>query len=81
LDSWSWGCDKKRLLKVTEILDILEGRVSVGLDGVAVLRTMIERRVQPLKQRATLLYNYSRVEDPSRETTEPLEAAEVAKRV
>ena len=66
LDSWSWGCGKKRSLKVTKILEILEGWVSAGLDGVMVLWTMIERRVQPLKCRATQLCDYSggRIPDP-----------------
>jgi hypothetical protein len=43
LTSWSWGCDKTRLLKVMKILEILKGRVSIGLDGIAVLQTMVER--------------------------------------
>ena len=42
---------------------------------------MIERRVQPVKQRVTLLHDYFGVEVPSRETTELLEATEVAKQV
>jgi hypothetical protein len=50
-----------------EILEILEGRVSTGLDDVVVLWTMIDCRVQPLKWRATLLCDYSGVEDPTRE--------------
>ena len=56
------GCGKKRLSKVTEIL---KGQVLARLDGIVVLWTMIERWVQPLKQWATQLYDYSRVEDPS----------------
>jgi len=58
-------------------MEILEGQVLVGLDGIAVLRTMIERRVQPLKRRATLLCDYLRLEDPTRETMETLDASEV----
>jgi hypothetical protein len=42
LTSWSWGCDNTWLLKVMEILEILEGQVSAGLDGVTILRTMVE---------------------------------------
>jgi hypothetical protein len=42
---------------------------------------MVERRVQPLKQRVTLLYDYSRVEDPTRKTMEMLEVFEVMKQV
>ena len=81
LPSWNWGCDKTRLLKVTEILEILEDWVSAGLDGVTVLRTMVERQVQPLKQWATLLCDYSRGKDPTRETMDMLEVSEVTKRV
>lgn len=55
------------------ILEILEGWVSAGLDGVVVLRTMVERRVHPLKRRAHLLCDYTGVEDPTREVTEELE--------
>lgn len=77
LDLWSWGCGKKRSSKVTKILEILEGWVSAGLDGVMVLRTMIERRVQPLKRRGPLLCDYSGVEDPTRETMEMLDASKV----
>jgi ribosomal protein L35AE/L33A len=55
--------------------------VSAGLFGITVLRTMVERRVQPLKQRVTLLYDYSRVEDPTRKTMEMLEVFEVMKQV
>ena len=64
-----------------EILEILEGLVSTGLDGITVMQTMVERRVQPLKQWATLLCDYSRVEHLTRETMEMLEVSEVTKRV
>jgi hypothetical protein len=67
------------LSKVAEILEILAGRVSAALDGVAILRTMIERRVLPLKHRATLLCDYSGVEDPTRESSEELDATKVVK--
>jgi hypothetical protein len=42
LASWSWECEKTRLSKVTEILEILDGWVSANFDGIAVLRTMVE---------------------------------------
>ena len=76
---WSWGCDKTRLSKVTKILEILEGRVSAGLDGVTITRTMVERQVQPLKQQAALLFDYYRIEDPTRETMEMLEVSKIMK--
>ena len=79
LDTWGWGCSKAQLSKVTEILEILEGHVLFRLDGIMVLRTMIERWVQPLKQRATLLCDYSGVEDPTHETMEMLDISEVAR--
>ena len=53
--------------------------MSAGLKGVMVLRTMVERQVQLLKQRAHLLYDYSSVEDQTRETMEMLKASEVTK--
>ena len=64
-----------------EILEILKGRVSADLDGVTVRWTMVEQWVQPLKRRATLLCDYSRVEDLTHETIEMLEVSEVMKRV
>jgi hypothetical protein len=70
-----------RLSKVKEILEILEGRVSTDLDGVAVMQTMVERRIQPLKQRVTLLCDYSGVKDLTRETMEMLEVSKVVKQV
>ena len=66
-------------MKVSKILEILGSRVSAGLSGIIVLRTMIERWVQPLKQRVRLLCYYTRVEDLGHETMEMLEASEVAK--
>ena len=65
--------------QVMDILEILEGWMSTSLDGVAVLWTMVEWRVQQLKQRATLLCDYSEVEDLTRETKEMLEVSEVGK--
>ena len=50
-----------------------------GLNGIAVLWTMVEWHVQPLKLRAHLLCDYARIKDPSRETMEMLEAGEVTK--
>jgi hypothetical protein len=64
-----------------EILEILKGQVSIGLDGVTVLRTMVERWVQPLKRWVTLLCDYSIVKDLARETMEMLEVSEVMKQV
>ena len=62
-----------------EILEILKGRVSADLDGVTVRWTMVEQWVQPLKRRATLLCDYSRVEHLTRETMEMLEVSKVMK--
>jgi hypothetical protein len=81
LDLWGSGCSKNTLSKVEEILEILAGRVSAGLDGIMVLRTMIKWRVLSLKCRATLLCDYLRVEDPTRESSEALNATKVTKRV
>jgi hypothetical protein len=64
---------------VNEILGILKSQVSDDLDGVVVLRTMVERQVQPLKQRATLSCDYSGVDVPIRETIDMVEASEVTK--
>lgn len=64
-----------------EILKILKGRVSVGLNGIAVLHTMVERLVQLLKLWARLLCDYVGVRDLSWETMEMLEASEVMKQV
>jgi hypothetical protein len=52
-------------VKVMEITKILKSRVSAGLNGVTVLRAMVKRRVQPLKQRARLLCDNTGVEDPA----------------
>jgi hypothetical protein len=55
LESWSWGCDQNQLKKVLEILKILKGQASVGLNSVMIRQTRVERRVQPLKLRVHLL--------------------------
>jgi hypothetical protein len=46
---------------VLETLRILEGRVSACVNGIVVLRTMVERQVQALKLWACLLCDYTRV--------------------
>jgi hypothetical protein len=51
------------------------------LDGVVVLRTMIERWVLPLKHRATLLCDYPGAKDPTHESSEALDITEVEKQV
>ena len=79
LESWSRGCERSRSKKVLELLRILEGRVSVGLNGLVVLRTMAELCFQPLKLWACLLCDFTGVGDLSREFTETLEAGEVTK--
>jgi hypothetical protein len=66
---------------VIEILEILKGQVSASMDGVEVLQTMVEHRVQPLKRWASLLCNYYGAKDPTHETLEMLEVSEVTKRV
>jgi len=48
-------------------------RVSAGLDNVTVLQTMVEQRVQPLKQWVHLLCDYTRVDDLTCEAMEELE--------
>ena len=48
-----------------EILKILEGRVLASLNGIVVLRTMVEWWVQPLKLRARLLCDSIGVKDLS----------------
>ena len=53
--------------------------MSVGLNSVMVLQTMIEQQVEPLKQRAHLLCYYARIKDPSHEAMEILKAGEVTK--
>ena len=52
-----------------------------SLNGIAVLRTMVEQWVQPLKKWAHLLCDYTEVEDPTCESTEVLEANAITKRV
>jgi len=51
-----------------------------GLNGITVLRTMVEQWVQSLKKWAHLLCDYIEVEDLSYESTEVLEANAVTKR-
>ena len=60
-------------MEVTEILEILKGQVSASLDGVMVLRVMVERHVVPLKWRAHLLCDYVGAKDPTRKAMEELE--------
>ena len=54
-------------------MEVLEGPVLAGLNGVMVLWTMVKRRVQPLKRLARLLCDYIRVEDLTHEVAEELE--------
>lgn len=58
---------------MAEILEVLKGRVSVGLDGVVVLRVMVEHRVLSLKRQAHLLCDYVGAKDPTREAMKELE--------
>lgn len=58
---------------MAEILEVLKGWVSVDLNGVVVLRTMVERRVHPLKLWPHLLCDYTRVGDPSYVVAEEIE--------
>lgn len=58
---------------MAKILEILKGQVLASLDGVAVLRVMVEHQVLPLKQQAHLLCDYVRAEDPTHEAMEELE--------
>lgn len=55
-------------------MEVLAGQVSIGLNGVKVLWTMFEQRIQPLKQRVHPLYDYSRVKDLTHKSMEELEA-------
>ena len=73
LESWSWGASGVGRRRYW--------RLSGSLNGVAVLRTMVERRVQPLKLWERLLCDYARVGDPTQETREGPKAGEVTKRV
>lgn len=54
-------------------MEVLKGLVSVGLNGVMVLWTMVKQRVQPLKRWAGLLCDYTRVKDLTCEVVEELE--------
>ena len=49
LASWGQVCEWRHQAEVAEILEILKGRVLAGLDRVAVLRVMVERRALTLK--------------------------------
>jgi hypothetical protein len=66
---------------VLEILRILKDQVSADLNGVAVLRTMVEQWVQPLKLRACLVCDFTEVGDLSQESMEVLDTSKVMKRV
>ena len=68
-------------MEVTEILEILKGQVSASLDGVMVLRVMVERHVVPLKWRAHLLCDYVGAKDPTRKAMEELEDDVIVERI
>ena len=61
-------------MRVVEILEVLKGQVLAGLNGVKVFWTMTEWRVQPLKQRAHLLCDYTWAEDLTHEVAKDLKA-------
>ena len=52
-----------------------------NLNGIAVLRAMVEQWVQPLKKWAHLLCDYTEVKDPTCDSTEVLETNAVTKQV
>ena len=66
---------------MAKILEILKGRVLAGLDGVMVLRVMVERHVVPLKWRAHLLCDYVGAKDPTRKAMEELEDDVIVERM
>ena len=46
-------------------------KISDGVSGVGVVRNFIGRRTQPIKERVHPAYEYSGLEDPTRESPDP----------
>src|SRR5436190_2147560 len=65
-----WGSfpHEEEMKDVRILLDCLEAVKAIAqLFGVAVVRSFIKRRVQPIKERDHLAYEYSGRKDPTRE--------------
>ena len=56
----------KTLLKRLE-----DAKISDGVSGVGVVRNFIGRQIQPIKERVHPAYEYSGLEDPTRESPDP----------
>ncbi|OEL37874.1 hypothetical protein BAE44_0001107 [Dichanthelium oligosanthes] len=82
INEWEWatGKDEKKAW-IEHMLPLLGELKNAGLTGVKVLRTLFERRVQPLAARVRPLFCYSGDDDPSRMRLEPLTPLEIWSRV
>src|SRR6266508_423536 len=58
--------DVRTLLKCLE-----DAKISDGVSGVGVVRNFIGRRIQPIKEQVHPVYEYSGLEDPTRESPNP----------
>jgi hypothetical protein len=73
-ESWSARPSSAEMVQVEELLGMFDRN---RIDGPTVALNFICRRVQPCKEWVCPLYEYSRLEDPTRESTRNLTRDEV----
>ena len=66
---------------MNKLLEILKGRKGAGITRVDAVINFIQRRIQPIKERAHLAGLYSGLDDPTRELAEPWLDEEIIRRV
>lgn len=68
-------------IKILDLLKKIADLKEQGMTGVAVARSFLKRRVQPLQLRTTPGYEYSGLDDPSRMSSEDISDEEVGVRL
>jgi hypothetical protein len=62
-DAWKWGCSHKFLFVIDEVVAAISAWVHEGLTGAGLVRTFLERQVQPLKKRDHPLHRFLEKDD------------------
>jgi Putative gypsy type transposon len=81
LECWQWGADEREKKKLEPYLEAIGRLKQDGLRATHVIAEFMRRRVQPLKARGNLMWNYTGMSDPSRESEVELSGSEVEARV
>jgi hypothetical protein len=73
--------EAEQILPLLSRIQALKGGQGGALSGIQLMAFFVQRRVQPLQQRLTKLWNYSGLEDPTRISADLIEKKDVDKRV